>query len=57
MNLYYLEKMIEMKQREMEQLARERREVYSSKKKRPVLFFNSLFAKKPINQTRQVCCA
>nr|WP_188403831.1 hypothetical protein [Fictibacillus barbaricus]MBN3544469.1 hypothetical protein [Fictibacillus barbaricus]GGB66451.1 hypothetical protein GCM10007199_35930 [Fictibacillus barbaricus] len=57
MNLYYLEKMIEMKQREMEQIARERRELYSSKKKRPVLFFHSLFAKKTTNQTRQVCCA
>lgn len=55
MTLYYLEKMMEMKQREMEQLFRESSRLQSSKKMKTVISVHLLFTKK--STTKQVCCA
>ena len=56
MNLYYLEKMMEMKQREMEQLFKESSKLQSSKNNKTVLFVHS-FLKKSTKPSKQVCCA
>ncbi|MDM5317852.1 hypothetical protein QUF49_17710 [Fictibacillus sp. b24] len=58
MNTYYLEKMMEIKQREMEQLAaKESSRSHFTKKKNLALFATSLFSKKETKQSNQVCCA
>jgi hypothetical protein len=57
MNHYYLEKMMQMKQREMQQLASEGTSTHSLTKQKLVSYFKSLFTKRSKNQTDQVCCA
>lgn len=56
MNTYYLEKMMEMKQREMEQLSKESSRSHITKKN-SVLLLTSLFSRKKAKQSNQVCCA
>ncbi|MGD6963978.1 hypothetical protein ACQCVB_17310 [Fictibacillus phosphorivorans] len=57
MNLYYLEKMMEMKKREMEQLAKESSSNHTTNQRKSELFIKSLFSKKKATQSNQVCCA
>lgn len=57
MNLYYLEKMTEMKKREMEQSGKEIVRSHTTKNNNHALFTASLFSKKKLKQSNQVCCA
>lgn len=54
MNIYYLEKMFEMKKREVEQFAKENGRPKQIKSN---TFSRSPFIKRETTQSNQVCCA
>jgi hypothetical protein len=59
MNHYYLEKMLETKQRELDRLSKEAWKLTSIKRKKSVFnnLFIGLFFAKSKNQSEQACCA